>query len=354
MSDIIESHRRAFTINLAGEPCRMAVQAFCPSHHSFVIHVDPAKLLAGTEHAIGLKRQPIGEGLHRFRLNKRLAESMEHPFEMPSAHYHPSASESHEETFKLWDAPLVRFLLEQGAHEIPVLVGTANEEELESAARKFGSDRPVKSAEELGFDIKIDGAEPLPANDDDFTLFMTIDDLEASIDAHIRQLDFHETTEREVYGSDQNFYKNFTSTTALLDAMIAMGLSGAHVKKGWDGLSMFEGMQAAIEARSDELEQRPEDIEPMELIDRFARLYERYLQYCDKPEFNKVIDLSDEQRIQTMCRDIAHKISCNLDAEALARTELCFGAQELLFTSMGRNSATFIPDRSAAPKAQFV
>lgn len=208
----------------------------------------------------------------------------------------------------------------------------------------MGHEGELKTLDELNRDL-IEGAPTsIDEGDPDYSQFVTLDELEQSVNAHTLQLDYKMSDDREDGVDD--LYKIFSSNPALIDALIMMGAHGAFVKKGWDGLSVYEGMKAEVKSRDSILEN---DLPAMELVDRFAKLYERHAFYAKAHEFNKVVDTSSEDRIGNLCGILAAKFDENPEAMALAKTELCFEAQCLLSSSM-HGGSHFRPSADTAPE----
>lgn len=117
MSDIIKSFRPVRNVEILEGSIKIAPPAFCHSGLSYVVMIEPSALLHHASDVPGVKRLPIGENLQAYRLQKACDYSSVAPTEMPSASY-----DEYNGTFKLFDAPLVRHLLDQGAQRVPVLV----------------------------------------------------------------------------------------------------------------------------------------------------------------------------------------------------------------------------------------
>lgn len=332
MSQVLHARRPVYTVDLPeGRSVRLAPQTFAPTHIMHVIFVNPQTLLEAAECKPGLLREPIGEALQAYRFDKAFKANEREPMTIPTGLID---TDTNNEIRKLvlYDEADVRFLVGKGAREIPVVIMSHLEEAVLKAARILGSDKPVIPRERSNIYIYDDSkTRSLSADiETSSTYFITINDLEESIDAHIRNLEFDLSYKSEL---DDDFYQKFSDNPALLDTMIVMGLSGALVHVSWDGESMRQGMEDAINSHRAELE--ADNIGAMELVDRYARLYERYLQYTQKPDYIRVIDTSAEQRIRQFCEFIGERIACNPEALKLANSELSYDAQTHLQEHLG-------------------
>jgi hypothetical protein len=339
MSDETKYFRRTVNVDLENGTCRLLAGDFCSSAVTSVVYIDPATLLGNSEHIQGVKRAAIGKKLQDYRFNKMFQRSKDYPISMPMSGYEAKYDNDGNATggkLILFDAPLVRELLDRGAYEIPLMV-IGERDEFEEFFANLDSSKEIVGLDSLGLDIDESSTDKLPPKDE-YSQFMSIYELQESIDSHVRMMD------GPSFSGESDFYKSFPSNQEGLDMLIMMGAPGATVNGYWKGEAIYEGIISEIKKRKNLLE--VEEINPIELVDRFSMLYERYLAYTDKQSWEKMIEQTSEERIDKLSKVIAAKFDSK--ALSLAKTELSTGAQAYLSSVLPKGHS-FKPEPTSAP-----
>lgn len=338
MPDRIQSYRRIQTTEGINGEIAFAPPPFRPSNVSFVFSIDPSVLLQSADSKAGYQQLPIGEALQKYRFDKMVAASASSPVDMPSVGFGGFGNTG----LALYDADLVHYLIEQGVHDVPVCVTTSDEDKLESLLQTLGENRGLISFDTITHDI-YQGQEPDAEGVEGYTNFVSIEELENIVNAHIRTLNFDEAAGKE---RDNDLYRNFSSTPEMLDALILMGANGANIDKHWDGDSVVKGMSEQIEILRHRL--TSDNISGIELVDRYARLYQRKDEYDRQAETSKIFDQGADTHLKKALGFLAQRIEASAEALNLAKTELSGEAQHYLAASLGRT--TFTPSLKASPK----
>jgi hypothetical protein len=329
-------------IELLEDGCRLATSAFCNTRGTYVVWADPSKVISAAKCRQGVKREPVGDKLQSYRFQKSFSQALVHPMVMPTCRsfigYDSKKEAPSPLEITLYDAPLVKELLKRGAHKVPFLVIASLND-----AREFASAVNANGEVALVDGLNLDDPESF-FQSESYTTFMTIDELEERISGHVSALDWSSVTKSSC--EDDDSYKAFTSTQNPLDVLIVMGAPGVNVDCYWDAVSIRDSMLNEIAKRKNLLE--AEDVEPLELLDRFARMYERHVEYADKHPLVKVIDLDGEDRSLALLKFLASKISRSPEALALANSELSIKAQDCLRLHLPQG-AEFKPDVDSAP-----
>lgn len=291
--------------------------AFC-GPHSFVIFADPAEILSLTKDVPGYKREHIGERLTRYRSEQMLAQDTQCPIVMPSIGlpFHNTESST------LYDAPLVRTMVEKGVQSMPFCLLGADPAESALLTSCISATTPVPLEE---YRPSVQPEDLSNYSPDDYTIAFEMDEMINAIDAH-----FNQHMGKHSISKNDAFYSAFPQCRDMLDILIASGCRHVDVERYWDGESILSGMKVAMEQHYRRL--GADNPSAIELIDRFALLHERKLSkdHAAKESYLGIIEGPSEFRLHQLAQGLAGKISVNDEAVGLASTELSDDAQSYL------------------------
>ncbi len=308
--------RKVVNVESLDQSYAFTASAFC-GPNAFFINADPAEVLAITHDVPGYKREPIGSHLAQYRFDRMLNQASQCPIVMPSIGIPFHSSEKD----KLYDAALVRSMIEKGVQSMPFCLLGLDEQIEQFTGLCKSADKPVPLDEAYRPHIESKDIETVDLSG--FTVAFHMEEMINSIDAHY---DLHMSKHK--MDNQKEFYSAFPLCRDMLDVLIATGCQYITPDRYWDGESILASMQEHIEKQQRQIGN--DNPSAIELVDRFALLHERKIakDKAATASYMGIIEQTGETALSRLTGHIAVKIAANSQAKELAESELSSSAKQ--------------------------
>lgn len=322
--------RPVFTVALGDGECALATPPYANPDHTHIILANIDNLLAVTE-AKGEEPFWRGDTLRDYRFDKNIQGGINFPMTMPRLTL--GGREGDFPVLTADDSTAIKFLAARGVTEIPVAVRVLNSQPISYAQERLGGGRAPK------IDALLRARTDHDVTGTNFTTFLPVEELEKFINT--RLTDFYGSLRSFWDGNEHTEYQEFMKAAALLDELIAHGAHGAWVKNPNSVFSVTEGLRDIL-GQGDMSAVR--DLQPMEWLDRFERLYERHMHYRDHPM--RDADVPALERVNALARPAAKMVAGSDEGMMLAYRELSNEAYAYFnrLRSMPERQPAFVPE----------
>lgn len=312
--------------------------AFC-GPHTRVINADPTEILSLTHDVPGYKSEPIGSKLAQYRFERMLALDSQCPVVMPTigVPFHSS------EKISLYDADLVRGMIEKGVRQMPFCL-SGLDENIEAFVETCQSADHPQSLDDV-YRPSIEPEEFAGLDQSEYTIAFCMEEMIQSIDSH-----YNMHMGKYKFDDQDEFYSAFPLCRDMLDVLIASGCQYTAPERYWDGESILASMKE--QAEKQKLQIGNENPSAIELVDRFSLLHERKLAK-DKAAtaiYMGIIEHTAETTLFRLTSHIAGLIASKTEARELAMSELSSDAKAYLRSfGQANNSQLGMNGPNAAP-----